>query len=802
MIQTQFNKKVKFVRHDGAREFATNSLQDFYEVEGIEQQTTVPYAHQANGTAERAIRTIVTIGRSMLHHAKLDKCFWAEAAMTAVYVKNRLPSPKIPHKTPFEIVYNSKPSVKHMRVFGCQAYILTPKEKRLKWDPKARAGLFLGYEEVSKAYRVYDIEAGQVMISRDVNFDESAFGMSMLISDDDVDVDGLDFESIDLDDEEPRPRHFKQTGKRKAQPSHDNDDASMPRAVRQRPGLEESSAPDDLSSRRANEDEERKSEEQHDTPTSSAFWHASANAVEAAVDFSEPSTFEEAVSGPDQVHWRKAIDAELDSMKLRGVFRAAKLPKGQSAIGTKWVFKIKRKADGSIEKYKARLVAKGFRQKYGIDYTETFSPVVKYVTLRMIIAITKHFGWPLDQLDVVTAFLYGVMKEKVFCAVPEGVKMEGDFDCLELIKAIYGLKQASRVWNETFDEFIRSIGFQASGFDPCLYIMTSEGHCVFVLVYVDDVLVTESSLEMIARTKNDLKTRFEMTDSGKCAFVLGIELLDGEDGSVTMCQRRYVDDVLKRFGMDECKAVASPVDVSSRLVPSNSASKVDVPFREAVGALMHLTTATRPDIAYAVSFVSRFMEKPQEEHWVAVKRIFRYLQGTKMHGICYKPSAKIAFRGYSDADWAGDLADRKSTSGYVFMLLGAPVSWGSKKQPSVSLSTSEAEYIALSLAIQKGKWINRLLCEIMAAANEEGPELVIREDNQSCIKMTKNPVNHGRAKHIDIKYHHIRDEVKRGEVKLEYCETTLMLADIMTKGLHGPRHKDLTAALGIRACSD
>uniref|UniRef100_A0AAV1UWV9 Integrase catalytic domain-containing protein n=1 Tax=Peronospora matthiolae TaxID=2874970 RepID=A0AAV1UWV9_9STRA len=800
MIQTQFNKKVKFVRHDGAREFATNSLQDFYEVEGIEQQTTVPYAHQANGTAERAIRTIVTIGRSMLHHAKLDKCFWAEAAMTAVYVKNRLPSPKIPHKTPFEIVYNSKPSVKHMRVFGCQAYILTPKEKRLKWDPKARAGLFLGYEEVSKAYRVYDIEAGQVMISRDVNFDESAFGMSMLISDDDVD--GLDFESIDLDDEEPRPRHFKQTGKRKAQPSHDNDDASMPRAVRQRPGLEESSAPDDLSSRRANEDEERKSEEQHDTRTSSAFWHASANAVEAAVDFSEPSTFEEAVSGPDQVHWRKAIDAELDSMKLRGVFRAAKLPNGQSAIGTKWVFKIKRKADGSIEKYKARLVAKGFRQKYGIDYTETFSPVVKYVTLRMVIAITRHFGWPLDQLDVVTAFLYGVMKEKVFCAVPEGVKMEGDFDCLELIKAIYGLKQASRVWNETFDEFIRSIGFQASGFDPCLYIMTSEGHCVFVLVYVDDVLVTGSSLEMIARTKNDLKTRFEMTDSGKCAFVLGIELLDGEDGSVTMCQRRYVDDVLKRFGMDECKAVASPVDVSSRLVPSNSASKVDVPFREAVGALMHLTTATRPDIAFAVSFVSRFMEKPQEEHWVAVKRIFRYLQGTKMHGICYKPSAKIDFRGYSDADWAGDLADRKSTSGYVFMLLGAPVSWGSKKQPSVSLSTSEAEYIALSLAIQEGKWINRLLCEIMAAANEEGPELVIREDNQSCIKMTKNPVNHGRAKHIDIKYHHIRDGVKRGEVKLEYCETTLMLADIMTKGLHGPRHKDLTAALGIRACSD
>ena len=253
--------------------------------------------------------------------------------------------------------------------------------------------------------------------------------------------------------------------------------------------------------------------------------------------------------------------------------------------------------------------------------------------------------------------------------------------------------------------------------------------------------------------------------------------------------------------MDECKAVASPVDVSSRLVSSNVATKISAPFQEAVGALMHLSTATRPDISYAVSYVSRFMENTQDEHWVAVKRIFRYLQGTKSHGICYQPSDKIDFRGYLDADWAGDLADRKSTSGYVFMLLGAPVSWGSKKQSSVSLSTSEAEYIALSLAIQEGKWIHRLLCEIMTAVNKEGPELMIQEDNQSCIKMTKNPVNHGRAKHIDIKYHHIRDEVKRGEVKLKYCETTIMLADIMTKGLSGPRHKNLTAALGIYASS-
>uniref|UniRef100_A0AAV1VJH9 Uncharacterized protein n=1 Tax=Peronospora matthiolae TaxID=2874970 RepID=A0AAV1VJH9_9STRA len=199
-------------------------------------------------------------------------------------------------------------------------------------------------------------------------------------------------------------------------------------------------------------------------------------------------------------------------------------------------------------------------------------------------------------------------------------------------------------------------------------------------------------------------------------------------------------------------------------------TKIDAPFHEAVGALMHLMTATLPDIAFAVSYVSCFVENPQVEHRMAVKRILRYFQGTKSHGICFKSDDKIDFCGYSDADWAGDHADRKSTSGYAFILMGAP-------------------------------WVHRLLCEILDAAEyKSGPELKIMEDNQSCIKMTNNPVNHGRAKHIDIKYHHIRDEVKRGDVTLNYCENTIMLADIMTKGLPGPRHKDLTAALGIHAC--
>ncbi|KAG2873164.1 hypothetical protein PC115_g24426 [Phytophthora cactorum] len=234
-------------------------------------------------------------------------------------------------------------------------------QKRLKWDPKARTGLFLGYEEVSKAYRLYDIEAGQVVISRDVNFDESTFGLSPRISDEDVD--DLDVDSLDIDDDGPRQTEYTQTGKRKSSPNDEDEATRRPHTVRHRPGLEEASAPDSSSSsHRVDADEEEKSGDQDEESTPPVFWRASANAVEATVDLSEPSTFQEAVNGPDQVHWRKAIHAELKSMRLRGVFRAAKLPNGQRAIGTKWVLKIKRKADGSIEKYKARLVAKGFKQ--------------------------------------------------------------------------------------------------------------------------------------------------------------------------------------------------------------------------------------------------------------------------------------------------------------------------------------------------------------------------------------------------------------------------------------------------------
>ncbi|OWZ14846.1 Copia protein [Phytophthora megakarya] len=553
--------------------FATKSFKTLYDDHSIDAQPTVPFAHQTNASAERANRTIVTIGRSMLHYTGVDK-----------------------------VIYKSKPNVKHMRNFGCKSYILTPKEKQCKWDLKTREGIFLGYEERSKAYRVYGIEAEKVVISRYVIFDETTL-QGFRDANDEVDEVGgfLDDLQILEDNGVSVPaggeaKVYQQEGKRKSR--SEMDDQVNVRYPRCRAGLVEASAPRPDSD---NQDQDEPSSSQEgnsegnddDSSTPPMFWRASANAVEAS-GCAKPKSYEEAV---------------------------------------------KRNADGSIKKYKGRLVAKVFMQLYGIDYTETFAPVVKYVTLRMIIAPAKYFGWPIDQLDVVIGFLYGLRKEKVLCSVLEGVELDDGFDCVELLKAIYGLKQASRVWNETFDEYVLSIGF--SSYDPCLYVKVVDGECVLQLIYVDDVLVTESSTGLIDEVMRQLKSRFVMADSGKCTFILAIEAADNADGSVTLSQARYINDILERFGMQDCS--------------------------------------------------------------------------------------------------------------------GGPISWGSKKQSSVSLSTSEAEYIALSLTIQEGKWVHRLLCEILVAAGRNTPLLKIFEDNQSRIKMSKNLVHPGRAKHIDIKYQHTRE---------------------------------------------
>lgn len=348
-----------------------------------------------------------------------------------------------------------------------------------------------------------------------------------------------------------------------------------------------------------------------------------------------------------------------------------------------------------------------------------------------------------------------------------------------LQKALYGLKQAPHTWNQRIDRYLLSIGFQRSFLDASLYIFEENGRYMLIAVYVDDLTLTGDHEEKIAWTKEALCKEFEMTDLGLMHFCLGIEVWQESD-KIFISQKKYVGELLKAFGMSECKVVSTPFEVNAKLSNKDSSPVVDVElYRRPVGGLIYLCN-TRPDICEATGVLSRFSNKPHENHWHAGKRVLRYIAGTLDYGITYTRGGDSNLVGFCDSDWAGDIDGRRSVTGYCFSLGSGVISWISKKQPTVALSSTEAEYKAACFASCEALWLRRLLGD-MGAVQQQTTVLLC--DNQSCIAIARNPVFHARTKHIEVQYHFVRELILDGEVEMEYCPTMDNCADIFTKAL-------------------
>ena len=367
---------------------------------------------------------------------------------------------------------------------------------------------------------------------------------------------------------------------------------------------------------------------------------------------------------------------------------------------------------------------------------------------------------------------------------PEGFVSPGQEHLVcKLKKSIYGLKQSPRCWNSALDVYLKQIGFTQSNSDPCIYFKDAGGEKVYMGVYVDDIVLAARTDKVLQQVKSDLATKFDIKDIGKLHYFLGMSIIQDDDcKSVWIGQPGYTEKILTKYNMQNCNPVSTPAEPGTKQkLASETDECVDKQmYQSAIGSLMYLSVGTRPDITYIVSNLARFSSKPTTDHWNAVKRVMRYLRGTTKLGIHYSSECSNKLIGYSDADWGGDVNDRKSTSGYIFKLNGGAISWRSKKQSCVALSTAEAEYIALSAAAQEFLWLNQLISELTTSENQQ---ITILEDNQSTIAMTHNPQFHGRSKHIDIKYHFVRDHVNNGNIKLMYCPSGDMTADMLTKGL-------------------
>lgn len=491
------------------------------------------------------------------------------------------------------------------------------------------------------------------------------------------------------------------------------------------------------------------------------------------------------------------MDLEIKAIEKNCTWKLVKAPVGAKVIGVKWVYRTKLNENGEIDKCKARLVAKGYAQEKGIDYDEVFAPVARWDTIRMVVALAARNGWKLYQFDVKSAFLHGELTEDVYVTQPQGFEVKGEENKVyKLNKALYGLKQAPRAWFSKIEGYFIKEGFEKNCDDHTLFVKKREHNKILIVsLYVDDLIFTSNDLFMMQDFKSSMHTEFEMTDLGEMKYFLGVEVHQGVNG-IYISQKGYAGEILKKFRLSNCNGVRNPIVPGNKLSKEENGVKAnETLFKQIVGSLMYMTV-TRPDIMYSVCLISRFMSNPMETHMLAAKRILRYIQATVDFGIFYKRECRNELMAYTDSDYAGDLDDRKSTSGYVFKLSGGAVAWASKKQPIVTLSSTEAEYVAAASCACQSIWMQRILKKIGGTQTDS---IKIRCDNSSTIKLAKNPVFHGRTKHIGVRFHFLRNLTRDGSIDIEYCGTNEQVADIMTKPLKLDQFEKLREALGVRS---
>ena len=503
-----------------------------------------------------------------------------------------------------------------------------------------------------------------------------------------------------------------------------------------------------------------------------------------------PQNYQQAINDSEKIKWKAAIDEEFNSLKSNNTWELISLPQDKNLVRGRWVYAHKYNDLGEIIKFKARWVAKGFEQLYGQDYDQTFAAVIKPMSYKLLFAISAVKDWEIQQMDVKTAFLHSSLEEEVYTEQPHGYQ-QGTLAC-KLNKALYGLKQSPRVWYNTLKEFLEGINFQVSQYDQAMFYQEN----VIITAYVDDLLIFGLDLKLINSITEKLNKRFEMKDMGAAAYFLGIQISrDRKARKLKLSQSSYLTKALELFDMQNCKPTQIPLATGTVLEPSTeqiNPSENIKKFQSIIGTLMYAMTGTGVNLVYSVSKLAQYTSNPSSQHWAALKRLLRYVKGTLQLGLIYS-GKELILQAFSDSDWAGDKTTRKSTGGYVFKIAGSPISWSSKRQKTIALSSCEAEYMALTQAAKEAIWIKRLMEEIKIPQSS----ITLYCDNQGAIALSHNPEFHVRTKHIDIAYHFIRNVVQENTIKLVYISTEEQAADGLTKALSREKFQKFLYQLGV-----
>ncbi|KAJ0675133.1 putative RNA-directed DNA polymerase [Helianthus annuus] len=836
LILTQFKKRIKVFRSDNGTEFVNNNINMFCKNNGILHQTTCSYTPQQNGVVERKHRHLLNTARALMFQSGVPLKFWPDCVLTAVYLINRLPSSVLNSRSPFEVMFGFIPSLSHLRNFGCLCFSTVLNEPD-KFAFHADKCVFLGYSNIKKGYKVWSLDNKKIYFSRDVKFYENIYPFKLKTIDNQEKVFELNLNHLNFFDiitsEVPNMPNDEEGTSGAHDPVSDDQQPLSPSTSAPVSGVEPGQHTEQAgSSGVGNSGRVEDTSGSHgDTVQSEGTPYVRRSSrsvnlpkrfdeyvvegkvkygIEKSVNYSslsidnfcfvsnlnktcEPACFTDAIKDP---RWVDAMNKEMEALYRNGTWVLVDLPKDRKAIGCKWIYKIKYKSNGEVERFKARLVAKGYSQREGIDFGETFSPVVKMVTIRCVLSMAVKNNWQMYQLDINNAFLYGSITEDVYMKLPPGYFPENETRVCKLVKSLYGLKQAPRKWNEKLNETLFKMGFVQSLCDHSMYILSAKSVFVVLLVYVDDIIVTGNSDVEIVKIKKQLSDSFQIKDLGVLKYFLGIEVMYVDDG-VCLNQRKYCLELLSEFGYLGVKPVNTPIEqshiIANKLSLNQSVVKDVTNFQKLIGKLIYLSI-TRPDISYAVQFLSQFMHSPQECHLQIALRLLKYLKMSPGKGILFRRENDLVLKGFVDSDWAKCLATRKSVTGYGIFLGSSLISWKSKKQSVVARSTAEAEYRAMCSASCEVIWVLNVLKELGVDCKLP---VQLFCDSQSAISIAFNPVFHERTKHFEIDLHFLREKIANGVIVPEKVMSEDQLADLFTKGLNSLQHDSLCSKLGM-----
>ncbi|KAD5318063.1 hypothetical protein E3N88_18009 [Mikania micrantha] len=827
-LETLYKLRVRCVRSDNGTEFKNQNLEEFCDSKGIQQQFSAPYEPQMNGVAERKNRTLIESARTMLADSKLHITFWSEAVATVCFTLNRVLIVKRHNKTCYELLQNRKPNLEHLEPFGAPCTML---KKDAKFNSKVEEGFFLGYNLPNK--RVFNKRTGVVELWYNVDvqrhtpipkgkgpnwlFDYDklfeSFNLSPNVTDDEItlqmlyDLQNSDDQGVSHQAENNHPTEEGTSGAINDDWSSDDDQDVFEDAVSYDQDVDQNITNLDhnvgfpqvpvtkihvnhpieqiignpsagVQTRRQVTNKESLYVELERTHGTQELWMHS-----AFISQIEPKSVTEALHDPD---WVEAMQEELNQFQKLGVWHLVDLPKGEKKIGTIWVLKCKRDDRGVIVRNKARLVVQGFKQVEGIDYDEVFAPVARLEAIRLFLSFAAHKKFKVFQLDVKSAFLYGSLKETVYVCQPPGFEDPINRDQVYILdKALYGLHQAPRAWYEILSTHLIEHRFNRGQIDKTLFYREKGKDIILVQVYVDDIIFGSTDEQMCLEFKEVMIEKFEMSAMSDIKFFLGLQIDQTDDG-IFIHQKKYIQDVLKRFSMLDCKPISMPIQPNHGIEPDIKGELIDATFYHGmIGSLMYLT-ASRPYIVFATSICACYQSKPKVSHLIAVKRILRYVKGTPDTGLWYPKDDNFSFNAYSDSDYGGCKTDAKSTTGGAQFLGERLVSWQCKKQTSVATSTCEAEYVAAPSCSQV-LWIQQQM-------RDYGLNFLtttIHVDNEAAIAITKNPMHHSRSKHIDIRFHFIRDWYEMKLIDVVKIHTNKQRADLLTKAFDKNRFEYL-----------